>query len=157
MKKFLGVFVMVLALSFSSNVFADGFQVHIVDSLGENSIFRDGGTFQLSETPYLYFNVPNLEQITFGGSFWLDPTNKLDVTTPSQISGNDVWLSLDWKNIAKTPGLWTVTGWYTHQGESEGGFSTFSFASAPEPVSTVLFLLGGATLAVRRAYKSKKS
>ncbi len=29
--------------------------------------------------------------------------------------------------------------------------------AVPEPVSTVLFLLGGATLAVRRVYKSKKS
>jgi len=150
------VVAVIAVLSFSANVFAD-FEVHMVDALGKNlaSDFRDDGVFQLSETPYLYFNVADLQKYTFGGSYWTDPNNMLDLTAPALVTGNDVWYTLDWSTVAKTPGTWTVEGWYKSAGIPNYTSDTVTFKYAPEPVSTTLFLLGGATLAVRRIRRKK--
>lgn len=133
------------------------FEVHMVDQVGKNSPsdFRDGDTFQLSETPYLYFNVPSLQSITFGGSFWLDPNNTLIATPAGQVSSGDIWMTLDWNSISKTPGLWTVQGWYmAHTGQGAADATTFRYA--PEPISTILFLTGGTVLVVRRLRRKNK-
>ena len=46
---------------------------------------------------------------------------------------------------------------YYQRETGTGNAPYLSVTAVPEPVSTVLFLIGGATLAVRRVYKSKKS
>jgi hypothetical protein len=150
------VVAVAMVLSFSVYAFAD-FEVHMVDALGKNltTDFRDGGDFQLSETPYLYFNVEDLKKYTFGGSYWTDPVNELELTAPALVTGNDVWYTLDWTSVAKTPGTWTVEGWYKSAGINNYTSDTVTFNYVPEPVSTALFLLGGATLAVRRIRKNK--
>lgn len=145
-----------LILSYSA-AFAD-IPVHMVDAIGKNNPedFRDGGIFQTSETPYLYFNIPVLPSLTFGGSYWLNPDNNIFFTMPAFIMGNDVWLTLDWDIVAKLPGEWSAEEWYTSPfTPGDKGQTTFRYA--PEPISTALFLIGGAMLAVRRFGNRKRN
>ncbi len=152
----------VMVFLFSFNAARADFEVHIVDSLGENVNFRDGDTFQLSETPYLYFNVPDFnpawQYITFTGSYWQDPENALTATLPvSPNSDGDVWVTLDWDSISKTAGLWNVSGWYAAPSGAVGSDSTtFSYAAVPEPVAMVLFITGGSVLMARRMRRGRK-
>jgi len=154
-KNFVLVVAVIAIVSFSGKVFAD-FEVHMVDALGKNQIadFRDDGDFQLSETPYLYFQIPdfdpNMQGISFGGSYWLDPEDAIFSTVPVTPNSNgEVWLTLDWNSVTKTTGIWNVSGWYSKPfTQTQNDMTTFNYV--PEPVSTTLFLLGGATLAVRR-------
>ncbi|MFA5499508.1 MAG: PEP-CTERM sorting domain-containing protein [Candidatus Omnitrophota bacterium] len=68
---------------------------------------------------------------------------------------------LSWTEISDfaTPGAGAVKAtlvWETQgSGNGTGRFDSFSVSAVPEPVSTALFLVGGATLAVRRLRRKK--
>lgn len=63
-------------------------------------------------------------------------------------------------NVFDANSRWLWTDYVTSTEPNDQGahrYFSVKINAVPEPVSTVLFLLGGATLAVRRVYKSKKS
>ena len=71
------------------------------------------------------------------------------VSLGSSVVGRGIWTFTSGGGVSGSTGEYTDAQWVALGGKAP--------VAVPEPVSTVLFLLGGATLAVRRVYKSKKS
>ncbi len=122
----------------------------------------DGGTtpvdvFDWHEQPWLFVRVPESDpsdQLRVDWSWWHSPdsdiTQSFDTTTDTV-----AWLTLDDWDSAKRAGDWQVNAAYFYTGGERGGGST-SFTVTPEPVSSVLFLLGGLSLFGFEYKKRKK-
>ena len=110
-------------------------------------------TFSLNETPWLYVKVSDaVKNIT--STWWNDPNgNSYDASLPGS-TATTKWLTLsDW-NTVKTPGNWDINGSvFYRNGVCETAATKFTVT--PEPISTALFLLGGATLGLG-AYRKRK-
>ena len=123
-------------------------------------------TFSLSETPWLYLNLPNTG-FNAAASFWTD--NLGNSFSVSGVSGNkQYWFSLDsgldganlpvtWASV-KRLGEWNVNAVYLYPFDQKNpaGYGATKFTVVPEPVSTTLFLLGGTVLLARRLRKAKR-
>ncbi len=126
--------------------------------------------FDWGETPFAYigFDVININtrgplELTWSWYFDTDLFNA--VASESQRISHfddpflDIWNSLDdWDNYAQVGNWKTVINWENPVLLSKGGWDsqTVNFTVTPEPVSSVLFLIGGATLAVRHYRKKRK-
>lgn len=105
--------------------------------------------FEWHEQPWLYLKTPEKRRgnsTLINSSSWYDPNDNLifkDIANPNR--KNERWFSLaDWDSV-KTLGTWEVEARYFNPGSIDGGGST-NFTVTPEPVSSVLFLLGGLSL-----------
>ena len=118
--------------------------------------------FALNETPWLYVRYPFLGvHVTEYG--WKEVTDSTFST--NQVPPNDLmedWYPLtNWEGVKK-PGLWEVSGIFVYPpidsfpGDVGTPANTF-FTVTPEPVSTLLFLTGGAVLAVRSSRRKKQT
>ncbi|MFH0753877.1 MAG: PEP-CTERM sorting domain-containing protein [Candidatus Omnitrophota bacterium] len=104
-------------------------------------------TFNLSETPYLYFTIAPAADGSIGG-FWVSPANdshSYDLTITKN-EGTAYWLTVnDWSTV-KEIGNWTVSG--TYFGDTGSGYSTTNFqVVTPEPAAVALYAIGGIPLA----------
>ena len=154
--------ILLMTMLMSNNIFAQGFSVISVG--GNNSIVEKSG-FGWYETPWLYTSLP--ENGKHGTTaLWKSPDNNYYLTSFtgdkgkewfSLDNGNAVGLSAGWDSI-KEAGEWNVSVAYmqfTQNGPSTMSGAT-SFTVTPEPVSSILFLAGGGTLAFRRFWGKKK-
>lgn len=118
--------------------------------------------FNWDETPWLYFQVPikDPEDINVTMSWWQDPVGeeyKVKERTPDTI---DIWHSLDNWDKVRVLGDWNVRAKYTARGGDDTnttGEGYTSFKVVPEPISSILFLTGGATLVARHYWKKRQS
>ena len=106
-------------------------------------------TFGWEQQPYLYIHLPS-EARTYTISWWDPPGGELFYDCFKVTIGEDeVWHTLgDWfddPDGSRQLGLWNVRADYSSFTGS--GSDTTSFTVTPEPLSSVLFLIGGISLA----------
>ena len=120
----------------------------------------DGSTtpkdsFGWDEQPWLYLRL--LEPgFNLTLSFWKNPDNKkyfdIDVDWDQ-----DIWHTLKYWDDIKELGEWHVSAMYFQPGSNDWiGRGSADFTVTPEPVSSVLFLVGGISLAATRLKRRKK-
>lgn len=119
--------------------------------------------FGWNETPWLYLNLPSAD-FNASASFWNDPEGESFLV--SAFSNDDeYWLSLDngwdssgapvnWSEVRRM-GQWNVYASFLYATGGSGTGAT-NFTVTPEPISSILFLIGGAALATRRYYKTRR-
>lgn len=144
---FIAIFCSISFLSFATET-PDGFKWYMTDY--QDVLQRIN--FHLTDTPYLYLHFPQpvrLGSLTF--SQWIDSAGFVTQDTrwvgwPTEdVPYQDLWITLNWNDIPKIEGWWRVQG--TNLSFTNGlrlGCTAFRFA--PEPVSFLLFLFGGAGL-----------
>ena len=137
--------------AFTANVFADFDEIYMVGSSGSTD---SKTTFGWDKTPWLYLKLPSAGwNVT--GSWWQDPlmTYYFEGSNPSTAS--ERWLSLsDWATVRKI-GDWNVNAIYFYANGASDTGST-DFAVVPEPVSTILFLSGGALVGGRLLIRRRR-
>ena len=104
------------------------------------------GTFGFDETPFLYMKLPN-DGFNFASSFWHAPSASTYFASQGPSSTDARWLSLASWGSVKEAGDWTIDSNVFY---STGLTATdsASFTVTPEPLAMVLFLVGGAPIAV---------
>ena len=163
------IFIILLMTVFmSGNLYAEGFTLF---SVGDNESTTLKNEFGWNETPWLYISLPE-DGMHGTTALWKSADNNYYLTSFlgdaeeewfSLDNGQAVGLSAGWDSI-KTPGVWNVN--VVSMRFTESGPSTMSEATSftvasnvmvtPEPVSSILFLAGGGTLAFRRFWGKKK-
>jgi len=113
--------------------------------------------FYWDQTPWLYLELP-WAGLNFTGSWWEDPEGEFHFADNGvDDSGNlEIWISLDNWDMVKSPGEWYIDA-FTSYADGSILIGQTSFTVVPEPVSTVLFISGGATLLIRRFWKSRRN
>lgn len=111
-------------------------------------------TFDLNATPWLYLieEKPGNNSTSF---LWQNTTNN-DIYNFTKNANGATWYNFNdfnWGTI-KAKGDWNITATYTKSGDTYT--QNHSFTVTPEPISSILFLLGGAGLALRQ-YKKRKN
>jgi hypothetical protein len=177
---FLGAMA-VSAPAFATNVVVDP-NLALAESYGDNGFFMqmtnsNGGTntvydFGRNELPYLHLHMPgSANQVDY--STWWSPVPDADPIKgdSANSTSNDVWLtSGNWFTGAigqdnnkvfgdGATGIWGVDGESNTKiaGNNVKEMGSVSFRVAPEPISAVLFLLGGAGLVTRKLTIRKKA
>ncbi len=115
--------------------------------------------FGWTDTPWLYLKLPN-SGFNLINTLWKSP-DKDNYVIRSKGYENEIWLSPGnyWDKI-KEEGTWKIKAHFTspfsspHSGHETAGFTVAS-AIVPEPVSSILFIAGGAVLACRRYLKKR--
>lgn len=138
----------------ASAAFFDEFKM-----VGSNTSKVLQSSFNLAETPYLYYKLsPN----TVGSkvfSFWLSPLSNTSLATEITSIAPDIdapfdpvsqgWVSLaNWGSIPDSEkiGNWNITG-YLKTGSIYADCVTTSFTVTPEPMSMILYGIGGLPIA----------
>jgi len=166
-KKLLVAFAVVLFSVFAlvNSAFAvqpdpDSFYIHMTDGDGHTGTV---GEFGWDALPWLRIHIPETGW-SVTGSFWETPEDEYFFSGTSS-SDLDRWVSGDdlvnqaqnsvaWLNIRKV-GEWYINATYLNAPSGASNFASTSFTVTPEPVSSVLFLVGGASLAAFR-YRKKQ-
>ena len=134
-----------------TTAFADNYnQIFMTDANGSTTPKTN---FGWNETPWLYVKLSEIaESIT--SAWWTDPNgNKYKIF--DAFSTDDIWLSpLNWSTIKKL-GEWTITA-VSHLDSGTVNQGRLSFTVTPEPVSSLLFILGGGALAGTKLMRSRK-
>lgn len=109
--------------------------------------------FGWNEKPWLYVKLSeNAKHLT--STWWNAPNGGSFDASIGNSSATTHWLSLsNWASV-KTIGTWTAYGNAFYNTGVISNAST-NFSVTPEPISSGLFLLGGATLALRIHRKRK--
>jgi hypothetical protein len=98
-------------------------------------------------------------------SYWKNPSSGAVTWADSLMFGSQLWVSADtWSDLSSKEkiGTWTVDAHLNslktngQLGPVIGGGSTTFNVVAPEPISAVLFLLGGAGLVTRKLVSNRK-
>ncbi|MFA5149040.1 MAG: PEP-CTERM sorting domain-containing protein [Candidatus Omnitrophota bacterium] len=172
MKSLLSVFIVICAsfVLFCSPVYADqeysGFQMWTVASETSSAVVSE---FDLGATPYLYVQLPAAPDglwYSEVNSDWLKGiTLKGEADRVGFQTVYHIALSgYDWSDISNI-GSWTINADYEFKTlglgtviSSDSGYTAFTIkdpGTVPEPVSTILFLVGGSALAGRRFLRRK--
>lgn len=142
------------------NAFANGSYAEMVEDTGS---FVAQNSFGWNETPWLHLHISEQDASWYvSGTFWQGPNSEYFFTGSNGVS-EDIWLSLDsgldssnnpvsWDTV-KQLGDWTVDGTYVVVPNFRTGNYSTSYTVTPEPISCVLFLLGGGSLAFSRFKK----
>lgn len=138
-------------LAYAAPAQEDFRKFYTVDSIGSTV---EKNTFSLSETPFLFVKLPPVNNERYGEVFtnWIFGSSVQDSANTTGILGQEkFWLSpLNWSSIAQ-PGTWLIDGSYFIIKESNDslkkfGNTSYNFTVTPEPISMMLFGLGGAVL-----------
>ena len=147
--------ILLITLFMSGNQFAEGFSVISVNG---NTSTESMDEFSLNDTPWLYISIPEVEDVHGTTALWKSEQNSYFFTSYMG-ADNNIYFSLDnWDSI-KTPGEWNVgvTSMQFIEGSYQMTSNSTSFTVTPEPMSYVLFLVGGGALAGRHFWSSRKN
>ncbi len=161
-KIFIGLVVLVSAVSLAPGTsFAktgsevDIGTIYMVDSYGSTT---QQDVFALGVTPWVYFEIPSgvgSRNIAAQTSWYYE--GELQESFPVLIreGTTEVWYSLDTWESYQSVGSWCVLAQYDATSPYTTGKGTAKFSVTPEPVSSVLFLAGSATLGFRHFRKKR--
>jgi len=136
-----------------NSAFADFEKIYTVGSEGSTT---PKDSFDWDEQPWLYLELPS-SNWNVTGSWWKDPDGTPYFTGSLPTTSDKIWLSLDNWFTVREVGQWNVSAVYFYANPEDpvgGGFAKFTVT--PEPVSSILFLVGGASLAATRLRRRKK-
>ncbi|GEM_PF-1614850 len=177
---FTGLMVFLLSVGLvATTAFARGgnttntINIEIIYTVGSSGSTAEKTTFSWTEVPWLYFELPSGagDRNIVTQSWWKDPGNTLQgYIYSSEADGTlRVWHSLGnvkWDQV-KTEGQWTIVAQYDATSQNTTGKGTTNFTVTgpppppppviPEPVSSILFLAGAATLGIRRYLNKKRT
>lgn len=133
---------------------------YMTDSAG-STVQKD--IFDWNEEPYVFIQFdredlnPNAPLTIWWAWYYEDEpfmTFEWESITGFQEDPVNIWNSLDnWDNYKKQ-GEWSVYVGWQNTGSGWGTDKT-TFTVTPEPISSILFLTGGATLAARHYWKKR--
>jgi hypothetical protein len=173
-----GFFILVLGLVavFAQAAFADDGATFSTALKGDSG-FIETSTFFLDQKPWLHINVPDTFSKDWTFSFWNSPeegsstflSNVFNEYIYQKVGNYDIYLTFSddkWEDIAYL-GDWEVSAatvlqkssndscpsWWTRLA-AYSGTAKFNVVT-PEPVSSVLFLLGAGTLAYATRKRKK--
>lgn len=148
----------VLFMAFAGNACANGTsggfdEIYMTDHYGGTD---ERSTFGWDDKPWLYLKLP-AAGVAETNSTWTDPLGA-DSLTDENVSGLiEVWLGFDNWNEIRRAGLWHVNATYDFLYTSDpSGSGACTFTVTPEPVSSVLFLLGAGVLGAGLKKRSGK-
>ncbi|NOZ68813.1 MAG: hypothetical protein GXP46_06120 [Deferribacteres bacterium] len=169
---FIGLIVFLLSVGLvATSAFARGgnttnaIPITVIYTVGSSGSTVEKTTFSWTEVPWLYFELPagaGTRNIVTQ-SWWNDPNNiqRGYITQNEADNTIKVWQSLGstkWNSIKKQ-GQWTILAQYDTTSSKTTGQGKTSFIVngpppppppvIPEPVSSVLFLVGGTILGIR--------
>jgi hypothetical protein len=159
-KKILYIMVF-LILILTNNTFAEFEKIYMVNEEGS---FTEQSIFELNEIPWLYTQLPEPGIYNIMVTWWLSPSGE-QYYTHTLTDAQDFWISLndgydtngnsvEWFDIMKV-GDWTVNASY-HYATGEVGSGSTNFTVTPEPVASLLFIVGGAVLTFKYYRKKRK-
>ncbi len=163
-KTFLALLVLVIMSAFCNTAFALNFSnFYPVTGFGK-TLELQNHEYNYGDTPFIYASISNPNPGTdFLSSVYTDwyfgDIKKYegdDVNNATQIN---FWFSPDKWSTMRQPGTWLVNGNFSIDGVSYvvgSGSTTFTVRAVPEPVSTILFLTGGAVFLGKRLLREKK-
>ncbi len=175
-KLFTGLIVFLLSVGLvATTAFARGggdnntIPIQVIYTVGSSGSTLQQSTFSWSETPWLYFELPSGAGTNniVTQSWWKDPDNiQREYITQNEADNTiQVWQSLgsDRWNAIKREGQWTILAQYDTMSPQRTGTGSTNFTVTgppppviPEPISSILFVAGGATLGIRRYWKKKR-
>jgi hypothetical protein len=155
-------FIFLIVVLVTNTAFAD-FNVFMVSSERGTEKY----TFDWNETPWLYLSLP-YSGLNVTASWWEAPVldgNLFYFVGSGPSSNQEIWLSLDsgvdafgnpidWFDVRQI-GEWHITVGYFYADGSLGTAST-RFTVTPEPIGSILFITGGATLAIKYYLRRRK-
>lgn len=103
--------------------------------------------FSLEEEPYLYLKLPETSLGTLTLSSWESPSGTTIPGVTEAQDGKSKWLNLIQWDFWKEPGEWEVTAQYFDSDTFQFESRIASFTVTPEPISVLLFSIGGAPVA----------
>lgn len=112
-------------------------------------------SYDWNETPWLYMDLrDSIFNVT--GTSWIDPDNDTTIFNYGENSSNEVWISLSNWNTIKKAGDWNV---FTYSAYVDGEYiiESAEFTVTPEPLSSILFLIGGFAFAARTYWQRRSN
>jgi len=160
-KALLCFYAALLLTAVMTNTALADFNIYMADEEGSST---QQTIFEWDEKPWLHIELPYPDKYNVAVSWWVSPTGDLYYT--STLNNADfLWISLDsgfdttsnpvnWFDVREV-GDWTVSASYHYASGAVGSDST-SFTVTPEPVSSVLFVVGGTVFALKRYRRNKR-